>query len=328
MTTTACGPRRCRVRARSSGSACGVAAGEHARLGQVGGDDGREREQLLDERRAGRVVEQHGAGLGDHHRVDHDGRAGLQQAERLPDGADGLRGAEHPDLDRVDADVLRRPAGPARRSSPAASVCTALTPVVFCAVSAVIAVIPWTPQRANAFRSAWMPAPPPESEPAIERTAGIGPRMPCRVGGVRVTSTARTARRTRAAQPEQLQLRQRPRGGLGLVHRPRQLGQRPLPALDGVEHPPLARVERHQRGRLRQRRGVGAEDEVEHIARAADDRGARVQQLVGPGREARGDRAGHRRDHATEVGGEVGGDQRPGPRRRLDHDRDRRRARR
>ena len=46
------------------------------------------------------------------------------------------------------------------------------TPTVFCAVSAVIAVMPCTPQRANAFRSAWMPAPPPESEPAIERTAG------------------------------------------------------------------------------------------------------------------------------------------------------------
>ena len=57
--------------------------------------------------------------------------------------------------------------------------CTALTPIVFCAVSAVIAVIPWTPQRANAFRSAWMPAPPPESEPAIERTAGMaGAGMP------------------------------------------------------------------------------------------------------------------------------------------------------
>ena len=35
--------------------------------------------------------------------------------------------------------------------------CTPVTPTVFCAVSAVIAVIPWTPQRANAFRSAWMP---------------------------------------------------------------------------------------------------------------------------------------------------------------------------
>ena len=65
-----------------------------------------QREQLLDERRAGRVVEEHGAGLGDHHGVDHDRRAGLQQAERVFDGADGLRGAEHPDLHGVDADVL------------------------------------------------------------------------------------------------------------------------------------------------------------------------------------------------------------------------------
>ena len=52
---------------------------------------------------------------------------------------------------------------------------TISTPTVFCAVSAVIAVIPWTPQRANAFRSAWIPAPPPESEPAIERQAGMRP---------------------------------------------------------------------------------------------------------------------------------------------------------
>src|ERR671919_345869 len=47
------------------------------------------------------------------------------------------------------------------------------TPTVLWAVSAVIAVIPCTPQRANAFRSAWIPAPPPESEPAIEITAGM-----------------------------------------------------------------------------------------------------------------------------------------------------------
>jgi hypothetical protein len=39
-------------------------------------------------------------------------------------------------------------------------------------VIAVIAVIPWAPQAANAFRSAWIPAPPPESEPAIESTQG------------------------------------------------------------------------------------------------------------------------------------------------------------
>ena len=47
------------------------------------------------------------------------------------------------------------------------------TPTVFWAVIAVIAVMPWTPQAAKAFRSAWIPAPPPESDPAIESTAGI-----------------------------------------------------------------------------------------------------------------------------------------------------------
>jgi hypothetical protein len=49
---------------------------------------------------------------------------------------------------------------------------TISTPTVFCAVRAVIAVIPWTRQRANAFRSAWIPAPPPESDPAIARQLG------------------------------------------------------------------------------------------------------------------------------------------------------------
>ena len=49
---------------------------------------------------------------------------------------------------------------------------TAVTAVVFCAVSATIALMPWQPRRANAFRSAWMPAPPPESEPAIVRQRG------------------------------------------------------------------------------------------------------------------------------------------------------------
>ena len=49
----------------------------------------------------------------------------------------------------------------------------AVTPSVFWAVIAVIAVIPCAPHAANAFRSAWMPAPPPESEPAIESTRGM-----------------------------------------------------------------------------------------------------------------------------------------------------------
>ena len=45
--------------------------------------------------------------------------------------------------------------------------CTAATPTVFWAVSATIADVPYTPAAANAFRSAWMPAPPPLSDPAI-----------------------------------------------------------------------------------------------------------------------------------------------------------------
>ena len=49
---------------------------------------------------------------------------------------------------------------------------TPSTARVFCQVTAVIAVMPWTPHRANAFKSAWMPAPPPESEPAIDSTLG------------------------------------------------------------------------------------------------------------------------------------------------------------
>jgi len=43
----------------------------------------------------------------------------------------------------------------------------ACTPSVFCAVIAVTTDVPKTPKRWNVFRSAWMPAPPPESEPAI-----------------------------------------------------------------------------------------------------------------------------------------------------------------
>ena len=47
-----------------------------------------------------------------------------------------------------------------------------LTSTVFWTVIAVIALIPCAPARANALRSAWMPAPPPESEPAIVRSRG------------------------------------------------------------------------------------------------------------------------------------------------------------
>ena len=69
------------------------------------------------------------------------------------------------------------------RSPPIASICAmtssvdtasqAVTPRVFWAVTAVTAQVPYTPHAANVFRSAWMPAPPPESLPAIVSAVGI-----------------------------------------------------------------------------------------------------------------------------------------------------------
>ncbi len=60
-------------------------------------------------------------------------------------------------------------------------VSTEITSWVFCAVSATIAEVPCTPQRANAFRSAWIPAPPPESEVAIVIATGMR-RSRCHAG--------------------------------------------------------------------------------------------------------------------------------------------------
>ena len=90
---------------RPSGRACPA---EHARLRQVGRDHGRPREQQLDQRRAGRVVEQHRARTRRPSPGRYDRRARVEQVERLVHGRDGLRRAEHADLHRVDADVARR----------------------------------------------------------------------------------------------------------------------------------------------------------------------------------------------------------------------------
>jgi len=39
-------------------------------------------------------------------------------------------------------------------------------------VRQVTAVVPWTPRAAKVFRSAWRPAPPPLSEPAMVSATG------------------------------------------------------------------------------------------------------------------------------------------------------------
>ena len=62
-------------------------------------------------------------------------------------------------------------------TSPAPIASAAVMPTVFWAVTAVMAQTPCTPCAANVFRSAWMPAPPPESLPAIVRAVCIGWRL-------------------------------------------------------------------------------------------------------------------------------------------------------
>src|SRR5204862_8166935 len=66
--------------------------------------------------------------------------------------------------------------------------CTPVTAFVFWAVNAVSAVAPCTPAWANALRSAWIPAPPPESDPAIDRHTGTRSGMGPMIGGTTIGS--------------------------------------------------------------------------------------------------------------------------------------------
>ena len=50
--------------------------------------------------------------------------------------------------------------------------CTPCTPTEFCAVSAVTTEVPKTRNAEKVLRSAWIPAPPPESEPAMVSAFG------------------------------------------------------------------------------------------------------------------------------------------------------------
>ena len=172
---TARGPERVdRTRELLPVQALRAGTGEDARLLEVGRDDGRARE---DEPTSALSAASGSSRAPDSATMTgscDDRRVAGQRVERLGDGLDRRDVAQHPDLHRVDAEVLghdpdlRLTISRARRSRPP-------TPRrVFCTVIAVIAVAPWTPAAANAFRSAWMPAPPPESEPAMESTTGDG----------------------------------------------------------------------------------------------------------------------------------------------------------
>jgi hypothetical protein len=98
-------PERVDGAGQLGGAGVGGQVRERGGLGQVRRHDGRAREQLGAERPLGLGREQPRARLGHHHRVDDQRRVG-EQRERLGDGRDRGRVAEHPGLDGVGADVV------------------------------------------------------------------------------------------------------------------------------------------------------------------------------------------------------------------------------
>src|SRR6266545_4840825 len=76
------------------------------------------------------------------------------------------------------------------RTSPTGSGKIESTERVFCAVTHVITDVPCTPTEANDLRSAWIPAPPPESLPAIVRAVRTGRAMG--TAGLRLTRGRRS----------------------------------------------------------------------------------------------------------------------------------------
>ena len=115
---------------------------------------------------------------------------------------------------------------------------------MFCTVIAVIAVVPCTPAFANAFRSAWIPAPPPESLPAIESTTGTRRRvMPSSLASQSAHGIA--AAGVAAQQAAELELGEadhRLLGALGDV--PARAATVSRPSRDGVEQLGEVRLER------------------------------------------------------------------------------------
>ena len=86
------------------GFALDALAGEDLRLGQVGGGDGRQGEQLGAEGLDGVVGQELGPAGGDHDGVDHD-VGGVVIGQALGDDVDEGGGRDHADLHRVGVDV-------------------------------------------------------------------------------------------------------------------------------------------------------------------------------------------------------------------------------
>ena len=138
-----------------------------------------------------------------------------------------------------------------------------VTATVFCQVTAVIAVMPCTPQLANAFRSAWMPGAAARVRPGDRQDARCGQGRTRHRGSqhthAHLAASARSdtayivSARPAPDEPQELELRQAGKH-VGDV---RPLGQaldRPDPGFDGLEQPAQARLQPRGQRRVRGRR--------------------------------------------------------------------------
>ena len=177
VTTTTAGPRLADAPGQLPCVVLVGAFGQHTRLGQVGGDHRGQRQDQL----AQRVPRLAPAAAPSRSRTPSPGSTttGTSPISRRALRAQPRSSSTSPSIPTFTASTPMSSTTARTWSSTASgdSGYTAVTPSVFWAVIAVIAVIPCVPQRAKAFRSAWMPAPPP----------GIGARdgqQSWRCGGV------------------------------------------------------------------------------------------------------------------------------------------------
>lgn len=125
---------------------------QHLGFGDVRRDHLGQGEQALGECSDGVVINELGAGRGDHHRIEHDMTCvmGLQPVRYR---ADEFRRRYHADLDRGRWNVRVHRVDLCGDMS-GVIFCTPVTPIVFCAVIAVIALMPNTLLASMVFRSA------------------------------------------------------------------------------------------------------------------------------------------------------------------------------
>ncbi len=213
-----------------------------------------------------------------------------------------------------------------------------VTATVFCQVTAVIAVMPCTPQLANAFRSAWIPAPPPESDPAIDRTRGVvmGAFGIAALSIRTRTSCKRTIRHgVHSLRPARARRTPGTRAPTGRQARPRRPFPRPGPrptrsrfrrtraacagAAPAAQPAPGAAPGAGPRGRHVAL--ARTEQRVEHVGGRAHHRRALGQQPVRTGGQRARRLSGHRADVTAEILREARGDQGSGALRPLHHDR-------